>query len=58
MINKNEVSLLAQIFDAMEDAAVKLEEASKEKNSKKFDEAKAQLLTFQKRIDAELGGNK
>ena len=58
MIDKNKVNLLAQIFQAMGDAAIKLEEASKSKNSKEFDEAKLHLLEFQKRVTAELGGKK
>lgn len=50
MTSREDIQLLAQLVDNLDTASFKLEEAYKENNKEKFEEAKNAILDFQKKI--------
>lgn len=50
-MEKEEVTLLAQLLTGIKDAISELEKAEKEKDMEKMAEAKAEILNFHKQID-------
>lgn len=55
-MNYQDAQMLAQLVRASEDSVNELEEAFNKKNVERFNEAKKQLLNFQKQIAEVLSG--
>ena len=50
-MKKEEIAIVAQLLTGMKDSIEKLEEAKRKRDLEGFDEAKKELLNFQKQID-------
>lgn len=50
-MKKEEIAIVAQLLTGMKDSIEKLEEARRKKDLEGFDEAKRELINFQKQID-------
>ena len=50
-MEKEEITVLAQLLTAMKDSVEKIEEAQKNKDVEQLAMAKRELLAFQKRLD-------
>ena len=52
-----QLQILSQLIQAMEEAQVKLEIASKKENQEEYDKVKNAILNFQKQINREIKKN-